>query len=142
MECFECKVCYDKANEDGSLKKTTEVYLVDAVSFTDAETIINKEMSNLINSNFSVKAVKREKISELFRSKSDEGVWFKIKIAFITIDEVSSKEKRSAAIIYQQSENMFTVNADLKANMAETLADWEIKSITETKVIDVIQNNL
>lgn len=142
MEWFECKVCYDKTNEEGAVKKTTEVYLVDAISFTEAEAIITKEMSNLITGSFDVDAVKREKVSELFRSKDDVGLWFKIKIVYITIDEISAKEKKTAAIIYQQSKDMFSVSDDLKVNMKESQLDWEIKSVTETKVIDVIQNNL
>lgn len=142
MEWFECKVCYEKTNEEGAVKKTTDVYLVDAISFTEAEAIITKEMTDLIRASFDVEAVKREKVSELFRNKDDIGLWFKIKIVYITIDEISAKEKKTAAIIYQQSKDMFSVSDDLKENMKGTQLDWEIKSVTETKVIDVIQNNL
>lgn len=142
MEWFECKVCYEKTNEEGAVKKTTDVYLVDAISFTEAEAIITKEMTDLIRTSFDVEAVKREKVSELFRSKDDIGLWFKIKIVYITIDEISAKEKKTAAIIYQQSKDMFSVSDDLKENMKDSQLDWEIKSVTETKVIDVIQNNL
>ena len=142
MEWFECKVCYEKTNEEGAVKKTTDVYIVDAISFTEAEAIITKEMTDLIRTSFDVEAVKREKVSELFRSKDDIGLWFKIKIVYITIDEISAKEKKTAAIIYQQSKDMFSVSDDLRENMKDSQLDWEIKSVTETKVIDVIQNNL
>lgn len=142
MEWFECKVSYDKTMEEGNIKNVVESYLVDATSFTEAEAMITKEMSSLISGSFDVEAVKKEKVSDLFFSKSGGEVWFKIKIVYISIDEISAKEKRTAAIIYQQSENMFKVADDLKANMAGTMFDWEIKSVVETKILEVFQNNL
>lgn len=142
MEWFECKVSYDKTMEEGNIKNVVESYLVDATSFTEAEAMITKEMSSLISGSFDVEAVKKEKVSDLFFSKSGGEVWFKIKIVYISIDEISAKEKRTAAIIYQQSENMFKVADDLKANMTGTMFDWEIKSVVETKILEVFQNNL
>ena len=142
MEWFECKVSYDKTMEEGNVKNVVESYLVDATSFTEAEAMITKEMSSLISGSFDVDAVKKEKVSDLFFSKSGGGVWFKIKIAYISIDEISAKEKRTAAIIYQQSENMFKVAEDLKENMTGSPIDWEIKSVVETKILEVFQNNL
>ena len=140
MEWFECKVSYEKENENGKLKKVTESYLVDALSFTEAESVITKEMSNFISGDFDVKTVKKEKVRELFRSESGEGVWFKVKIAFITVDEVSGKEKRSNFTIYQQTNDMFTVGSDLKENLKGSMVDWEIKSVVETKILDVYEH--
>lgn len=140
MEWFECKVSYEKENEEGKIKKITESYLVDATSFTEAESVITSEVSNFINGNFDVKTVKKEKIRELFRSDSGEGIWAKVKIAFITLDEVSGKEKRSNFTIYQQTKDMFTVASDLKENLKGSVVDWEIKSASETKILDVYEH--
>lgn len=139
MEWFECKVSYEKENEDGKIKKITESYLVDAVSFTEAEAIITKEVSEFIDGNFDVEAVKKEKISELFRSETGEGIWVKVKVAYISIDEISAKEKRSVVTIYQQSEDMFRVGSDLKINLKDSIVDWEIKSVVETKIMEVYE---
>lgn len=142
MEWFECKVSYDKENEDGKLKKVSESYLVDALSFTEAESVITKEVSQFINGSFDVEAVKKEKIHELFRSDSGEGLWVKVKVAFITVDEVSGKEKRVNVTMYQQSKDMFTVASDLKVNLKDSMVDWEIKSAAETKILDVYENKI
>ncbi len=139
-EWFECKVSYDKENEEGKLKKITEGYLVDALSFTEAETVITEEVSKFITGSSDVKAVKKEKISEIFRSTDEEGLWFKAKVAFITVDEITGKEKRTMASIYQQSKDMFTVAVDLKANLKTSVVDWEIKTLTETKILDVYEH--
>lgn len=140
MEWFECKVSYEKENEEGKIKKITESYLVDAVSFTEAETIITKEVSDFISGRFEVEAVKKEKVSELFRSETGEGIWVKVKVAFISIDEITAKEKKTIVTMYQQSKDMFSVGSDLKKNLKESVIDWEIKSVVETKIIDVFEN--
>ena len=59
---FECKVKYDKMMENGMQKKVTEPYMVDALSFTEAEARIIKEMTPFISGDFSV-AILREPIS-------------------------------------------------------------------------------
>ena len=56
---FECKIRYDKTQENGSIKKVTEPYLVDALSFTEAEARIIEEMTPFISGEVDVNAVKR-----------------------------------------------------------------------------------
>lgn len=72
---FECKVHYDKTMENGSIKKVNEPYLVDALSFTEAEARIIEEQTPFISGEFTVSAVKRTKISEIFRDDTaDNGI--------------------------------------------------------------------
>ncbi|WP_435371247.1 DUF4494 domain-containing protein, partial [Paramuribaculum intestinale] len=82
---FECKVRYDKMMENGVVKKVTEPYLVDALSFTEAESRIIEEQTPFISGDFSVSAVKRTKISEIFWDDSADK-WYLVKAAFITLD--------------------------------------------------------
>ncbi len=95
---FECKIRYDKMQENGSVKKVNEPYLVDALSFTEAEARIIEEMTPFISGEFSVAAVKRTKISEIFRDDTADK-WYLVKVAFITIDEKTAVEKKSVAQI-------------------------------------------
>lgn len=139
-EWFECKVSYEKENEDGKTKKTSESYLVDAVSFTEAESVITEEVSQFINGSFEVEAVKKDKVHELFRSESGDGMWIKVKVAFITLDEVSGKEKRTNVTMYQQTSDMFHLASDLKKSLKDSSVDWEIKSAVETKILDVYEH--
>ncbi len=91
---FECKIRYDKIMDNGAIKKVTEPYLVDALSFTEAEARIIEEMTPYISGEFSVSAVKRTKISEIFWDDSADK-WYLVKVAFITIDERTAVEKKS-----------------------------------------------
>ena len=93
---FECKVKYEKTLETGTQKKVTEAYLVDAMTFTDAEARIIEEMTPFISGEFEVTAVKKARISELFQDP-DGDKWYRCKVMFITLDEKSGLEKKSAS---------------------------------------------
>ena len=95
---FECKVRYDKMMENGVVKKVTEPYLVDALSFTEAESRIIEEQTPFISGDFSVSAVKRTKISEIFWDDSADK-WYLVKVAFVTIDEKTAVEKKTSTLI-------------------------------------------
>lgn len=94
---FECKVRYDKMQENGAVKKVNEPYLVDALSFTEAEARIIEEQTPYISGEFSVSAVKRTRIAEIFFNE-DGDRWYMVKVAFITIDERSGVEKKDLAV--------------------------------------------
>ena len=90
MEWFECKVQY----ENGLIKSTKEAYLVDALSFTEAEETITKEIEPFMSGEFMVSDIKRARIAELFENEDlNADRWYKVKIGFISYDEKSEKEK-------------------------------------------------
>lgn len=133
---FECKVRYDKIQENGAVKKVNEPYLVDALSFTEAEARIIEEQTPYISGEFSVSAVKRTKISEIFFNE-DGDRWYLVKVAFITIDERTGVEKRSATLILVQAADFRDSLEKFVEGMKGTMADYEIVSITETPLMDV-----
>ena len=95
-EWFECKVQYDKVTEDGTNKKVTELYVVEAISFTEAESRIVEEMSQYISGEYEVKDNKKAKYKEIWLSDDvSADRYYKAKLQFITLDEKSGKEKRS-----------------------------------------------
>ena len=95
---FECKIRYEKVMENGMNKKVTEPYLVDALSFTEAEARIIEEITPFISGEFTVSDIKRANYSELFFCEEDAADrWFKCKLFFITLDEKSGAEKKTAA---------------------------------------------
>ena len=53
---YEVKIQYQKMLEDGKGKKVTEQYVVEALSFTEAESRITEEMSAYIADSFDVVA--------------------------------------------------------------------------------------
>lgn len=92
---FECRIRYEKVMENGMQKKVTEPYLVDALSFTEAEARIIEEMTPFISGEFVVADIKRANYGELFPSNDEQDDrWFKCKLVFITLDEKSGAEKK------------------------------------------------
>lgn len=138
---FECKVRYDKMQENGSVKKVNEPYLVDALSFTEAEARIIEEQTPYISGDFSVAAVKRTKIAEIFYDEEGDK-WYLAKVAFITIDEKTAVEKRSIAQMLVQAKNFRSALDNLVEGMQGTMADYEVVSIAETPIMDVYKVKL
>ena len=93
---FECKVSFEKVMENGMQKKVTEPYLVDALSFTEAEARIIEEIRPFVSGEFTVTDIKRARLSELFFNENGDR-FYKIKVYFITLDEKSGAEKKTAA---------------------------------------------
>ena len=133
---FECKIRYDKAQENGAIKKVTEPYLVDALSFTEAEARIIEEQTPFISGEVNVTAVKRTKIAEIFWDDSADK-WYLVKVAFITIDEKTAAEKKSTSLILVAASDFKGAYDNFMEGMKGTMADFEIVSITETPLMDV-----
>ena len=133
---FECKVRYDKLQENGAAKKVTEPYLVDALSFTEAESRITEEQRPFISGEFSVSAIKPTKIAEIFFDDVSDR-WYLVKVAFITIDEKTAAEKRSVSQILVQATNFKHALERFEEGMKGTMADYEIVQINETPLMDV-----
>ena len=137
---FETKIRYDKTMEDGRSKKVTEVYAVEALSFSEAESFITEEMSHYISDEFDVKAITRAPYGEIFFSDADsDDTWYKAKLAFITIDEKTEKEKRSNVVYLVQAESLDKARQYVKNVMAKTMIDYEVVSISETPIMDVFE---
>ena len=136
---FECKVAAEKAAEGGMSKKFNESYLVDALNFTDAEARIIKEVAPFCNGALEVKNITPAKINELFINEADDAdKWYKVKCNFITLDEKTQTEKRSASYMLVQAANFRGALERFEEGMKGTLADYEIASIQETNLLDVV----
>lgn len=139
-EWFECKVKYDKTMEDGLIKSTSETYLVDALSFTEAEKRFIDEIEPFMSGEFVVTDIKRARLAEVMESEDlTDDHWFKARVAYITIDEKKGTEKRAVQTILVQAKDFRTSLKNLDAGMKGTLGDWVIVSITETKIMDIFK---
>ena len=135
---FECKIRYEKTLENGMNKKVTEPYLVDALSFTEAEARIIEEMTPFITGEFTVSDIKRANYSELFSSEEEAADrWFKCKLYFFTLDEKSGAEKKTSAQMLVQAADLRDAVKKLDEGMKGTMADYSIASVTETQIMDV-----
>lgn len=158
---FLAKIRYEKTAEDGSLVKVTEQYLVDAITFTEAEARINKEIEPFIAGDFSVQAITRANIQEIVpenwaisqtdsevrkilnqnQNASSQTKWYKAKVNYISIDEVSGKEKRTPAFMLIEACSVNAAGDTLSMYMKGSMSDWEPEKIEETKILEVFKYN-
>lgn len=132
---IEVKARYNKIMENGAIKKIVEPYLVDALSCTEAEARVIEEITPF-TSEFNVLSVNKTKISEIFWNE-DGDRFYKVKVNFITIDEKTAVEKRSASYILVQASTFDEAVKNFHEGMSGTLADYEIEAISETKIVEV-----
>lgn len=138
---FECKIRYEKTMEDGMQKKVTEAYVVDALSFSEAEERIIEEMSSYISGEFNVTDIKKAPYGEIFFSDQEMADrWYKAKLQFITLDEKTEKEKRSNVNYLVQAGSFNGAVKNLEEVMGGTMIDYSIVSVNETTLIDVFEH--
>uniref|UniRef100_A0AB33J4H9 DUF4494 domain-containing protein n=1 Tax=Prevotella sp. GTC17259 TaxID=3236795 RepID=A0AB33J4H9_9BACT len=140
---FETKIRYEKTMEDGMQKKVTEQYVVDALSFTEAENAIINEMSSYISGEFKITDIKPASYGEIFFSDADlDDRWYKAKLQFITIDEKTEKEKRSTVTYLVQAANVPVAVKHIDEIMGGTMIDYVIAGINETQIMDVYEHQV
>lgn len=133
---FECTAKYIKIDENGREKKVSETYLLDAVTFTEAESRIYKELQTMVSGEFAVSKIAKTNISEIVLSDNGDR-WYKAKVAFITVDEESGKEKRIIQNVLVYSDNIKNVYDQIIEAMQGMMADFEISGISESTIMDV-----
>lgn len=140
---FEVKVRYERQANDGMQKKVIELYVVDALSFSEAENTITEEMSSIASGDFEVKAITPAVYGEVFFSDLDtDDKWYKAKLEFITIDEKTEKEKRSPVTYLVQGKSVESAVKHVDDVMNGTMIDYSIASINETKIMDVFEHKV
>ena len=126
--------------EDGLQKKVTESYVVDALSFTEAEKRIMEEMSSYISGEFTIKDIKIAPYKEIFFSDDElADRWYKAKLQFITIDEKTEKEKRSNVNYLVQAGTLKGAVGNIEIVMGTTMIDYVIAAVNETTLMDVFE---
>lgn len=140
---FETKVKYQKTMEDGSEKVVSEAYVVDALSFTEAESAIIDEMSVYVSGELKVSGIGKAVYGEIFFSDvDDDDKWYKAKLQFITIDEKSEKEKRSNVTYLVQAKSLARALRYIDEVMGKTMIDYDVVGLNETKLMDVFEHHV
>ena len=138
---FECKVRYDKMQENGMVKKVNEPDLVDALTFTEAESRIIEEMKPYISGEYSISSEKKTKISEIFYHEGGDR-YYLVKAAFISYDNKTDTEKKSISQILVQACDLEEALNNFNEGMKGTMDDYTIVSIAETAIMDIFKVNL
>ncbi len=139
---FTTKVKYQKTQEDGSEKVVSETYLVDALSFTEAESAIIDEMAVYVSGEFKVSGIAKANYVEIFFSDvDDDDKWFKAKISLISIDEKTEKEKRQNVNYLVQAKSLARALRYIDEVMGKTMIDYEVVGLNDTPLMDVFEHH-
>ena len=135
---YEVKVQYQKILEDGKEKKVTEQYVVEALTFTEAESRIIEEMTPYISGEFDVVSEKIAPYNEIFLSdRTDDDKWFISKVGFITVDETTDKEKKQTFRYLVQAATSELALDYTKEMFSHGMSDYSIEAVQDTPTIDV-----
>ena len=156
---FLVKIKYEKTSEEGKVVKVTETYLIDALSFTECEARITEEMKPFISGEFEVAAITKKNYSEIVETnviinnvtsvvdnkieldmdRTGADKWFECKLNFITLDEEKGVEKKTPVFVLVHADTVHAANKTLIFHMRNSMADYTIEGVKETKIIDVFK---
>lgn len=140
---FVCTMKYEKVQEDGLQKKVTEQYVVDAMSFSEAEARIMEEMKSFISGEFGIANINPAPFNEVFFA-DDGGAevfdrWYKAKLQFIAIDPKTEKEKRSNVNYLVQAVSLECARKNIDEVMSTSMIGYTISALNETNIVDVFE---
>ena len=140
---FECSVKYQKMLDDGTDKMTTEHYVVDALSFTEAESSIIENMKPYIFGDFHVTDIHPAAYTEVFfNGQYNADRWCKVRIAFVTIDEKTGKEKKSYSRYLVNASCLNEALKSIDKAFADTMLDYQSVNISESTILDVFEHKV
>ena len=131
-----CKAKYGKEMDDGIMKQVTEAHLVDAVSYTEAESRIYAAMEQNVAGEFSITAISKSNISEVMNYEDCDD-WYKCKVSYSTVDGDSEKEVKINTYYLVCAENVKQAYERVDDNMNSMLVPFEIPSIVKTNIMEV-----
>ena len=132
---FEVKVKMQKTQEDGTQKKVTEQYVVEAATFGEAERRITECLKPYIEGEFDVTDIKIAGYSQIVGGDENADKFFKAKVTFVALDETTGKEKKTSELYLVRSETLESAESDVKNYLNDS--NTTISSIAETVILDV-----
>ncbi len=133
MSYIETAARYEKMSEDGKVKKVTERFLVDALSCIEAESRTIEELTPYVSGDLEVTANKKVNIAEVMGDK-EANKFYLAKVAFVIIDEKSSKEKKTVSQMLVGAQNFTEAYLAFGEAMKNTMADFDLVSLAETPI--------
>ncbi|GAB2594522.1 DUF4494 domain-containing protein [Spirosoma areae] len=129
-------------NEEFIKQKTvTEAYLVDAVSYTDAEARLYREIAAntgpTSRPDFEITDISRIKLADVFHNEDGGEIWFKVKAMFITDDEKTGKQKKTPSLMLVNAETPKQAYERVEVSLKTALDPFEITDVNTTKILDI-----
>lgn len=140
---FEAKLRYDKVHDNGSEKKVTESFVIEAFSFGEAEKIALEFLGSLVSGEIQVININPMKFNEvIFDEEESCDRYYKAKLQFITLDEKIEKEMTKYFYYLVQASSFDNCKDTIRKMKQSTLIDYQIAAVSETKIVDVVEHKL
>ena len=140
-EWFEVKFQYEKTLENGNEKKVTELYVVDAISFSEAEAKIIEKMESYGGTETFIKGISRSQYKQIiFDERDSADKYYIFKLGFITLDENNGNEKKTTVTFLVQAASIDEAKKSMTEMMKDTMSDYVIQAIAETKIMGVFEH--
>ena len=122
----------------GMQKVKTEPFLVDAVSYTEAESRITEEMSVYLSDSdeITITNIRVANYAEIHPFENSDR-WFKSKVSLIAFDEESGKERKTNQYLLIQANDVKEAYENTESVMKDTMGEYTIPAIAESPVMDV-----
>lgn len=133
---FLCKVKYAKENEEGLLKNISEQYLVDAVSFTEAEALIYDRLGSQIRGDFQITGLSKSNIVDVFFFE-DADIWYKCKVSYLVSDGESGKEKKVTQYMIVTASDVKDAYDRIQESLSNMLVSFRVPDIVESAIVEV-----
>ena len=133
---FICKVKYSKVDERGSEKKVTEAYLIDAMTYTEAEARLNTNLEEFISGEFVLHAISKANFTDVFPFE-DGDIWYKCKVSYVDIDEKSEKEKKVTNYMLVLASNIKDAVDKLDESLSTMIVPYDILSVQDSNIFDI-----
>lgn len=137
---FTVKVKYTKQLEDGRLKRVTEPYLVDSVSFTDAEARMYEEIGQSVTGEFLITGITKTEYADIFYY-DDSDDWYKCKLTYVSIDGDEGKEKKITSNFLVTAGSVKEAYERIKESLSDMTVTFEVPSIMLTPIVEVLPYN-
>ena len=137
---YVCKVRLDRTQENGTVKKVTEVYAVDAVDFTEAEARTIEEVAQYATGEFEVKLISPAPFKEVVLDDlySPDMRYYDVKIVVLSLDERTGREKQTNVRFLVQAPYVWAATDNLGEYMKGTMLDYRVVAVSETTIEDII----
>ena len=123
---FESTVKYEKVNEDGKAKKVTELYLIDAMSFSETEERSCRQLSEIVQGDYLIQSLKRSKITEYIESNDENDDRLYKATVKITDSDNFGKEKESSIHYLVAASNINRALDNLEKSLSTFVIPYEI----------------
>lgn len=137
-QLFEVKVSYERQADELGARKISEVYLINALSFTEAEARATKEIQPYaFAGELTIDSCRKRRIAEIIESAdTQDDRWFEARVSFITLDEKSGTERKTPVTMLIQSDTLPNALSCLETELGKQLGSYEVNIIKETSILE------